>query len=235
MTRKESPVSRTPKTARPVAVNSPLGRTVRLELPAHTAGERPRGLPLPSVVVLGRSNVGKSSLLNAVLATKVARVSQTPGRTQALHWYRVDDAFHVIDCPGYGYAKTARESRERFAGQIEELLTGERGPDLALLLVDGRLGPQDSDRSMALFLRTAGIPTVVAATKWDAVKSSQRVRQLRALAAEFEDSERPLLPVSSETGENLPTLGRLLKDRLIGKTRAGAASAAPQGPPQKES
>ena len=88
---------------------------------------------------------------------------------------------------------------------------------------------------MVLFLRTAGIPTVVAATKWDAVKSSQRVRQLRALAAEFEDPERPLLPVSSETGENLPTLGRLLKDRLIGRTRAGAAPAAPQGPSQKES
>ena len=81
----------------------------------------------------------------------------------------------------------------------------------------------------------AGIPTIVAATKWDAVKASQRVRQLRALAAEFEDSERPLLPVSSETGENLPTLGRLLKDRLTGRTREGAAPAAPQGPTQKES
>jgi GTP-binding protein len=235
MTRKEPPVSRTPKAARAVAVKSPLGRTVRLELPAHTAGERPRGVPLPAVVVLGRSNVGKSSLLNAVLSTKVARVSQTPGRTQALHWYRVDDAFHVVDCPGYGWAKTARASRERFAGLIEELLTGDRRPDLALLLVDGRLGPQDSDRSMALFLRNAGIPTVVAATKWDAVKSSQRFRQLRALAAEFEDSDRTLLPVSSETGENLPTLGRLLKDRLIPRTREGAAPAAPQGSPQKES
>lgn len=235
MTRKETLPPRTPKAARAVAVKSPLGRSVRLELPAHRAGERPRGLPLPSVVVLGRSNVGKSSLLNAVLATKVARVSQTPGRTQALHWYRVDDAFHVIDCPGYGYAKAARESRERFAGLIEELLTGPRPPDLALLLVDGRLEPQDSDRSMALFLRNAGVPTVVAATKWDAVKPSQRVRQVRALAAEFEDSERPLLPVSSETGENLPTLGRLLKDRLIGRTREGAAPAAPQGPTQKES
>jgi GTP-binding protein EngB required for normal cell division len=88
---------------------------------------------------------------------------------------------------------------------------------------------------MALFLRNAGIPTVVAATKWDAVKSSQRFRQLRALAAEFEDSDRTLLPVSSETGENLPTLGRLLKDRLIPRTREGAAPAAPQGSPQKES
>jgi len=235
MTRKAPPSTRTPKAARAVAVKSPLGKSVRLELPAHRAGERPRGLPLPAVAVLGRSNVGKSSLLNAVLDTKVARVSQTPGRTQAIHWYRVDDAFHVVDCPGYGYAKTARESRERFAGLIEELLTGQRPPDLALLLVDGRLGPQESDRSMALFLRNAGVPTVVAATKWDAVKASQRVRQLRALAVEFEDAERPLLPVSSETGENLPTLGRLLKDRLTGRTREGAAPAASQGPSQKES
>ncbi|MCL4809691.1 MAG: ribosome biogenesis GTP-binding protein YihA/YsxC [Thermoanaerobaculia bacterium] len=216
-------------------MKSPLGKSVRLELAAHAAGERPRGLPLPVVVVLGRPNVGKSSLLNAVLDTTVARVSQTPGRTQALHWYRVDDAFHVVDCPGYGYAKTARESRERFAGQIEELLTGERRPDLALLLVDGRLEPQASDRSMALFLRNAGVPTVVAATKWDAVRPAQRFRQLRALAAEYEDSDRPLLPVSSETGENLPTLGRLLKDRLTGRTREGAVPAAPEGPPQKES
>ena len=159
MTRKENPVSRTPKAARAVSVRSPLGKSVRLELPAHSAGERPRGLPIPSVAVLGRSNVGKSSLLNALLATKVARVSQTPGRTQALHWYRVDDAFHVVDCPGYGWAKTARASRERFAGLIEELLTGERPPDLALLLVDGRLPPQPADVSMALFLRYAGVAT----------------------------------------------------------------------------
>ena len=249
MTRKENPVSRTPKAARAVSVRSPLGKSVRLELPAHAAGERPRGLPIPAVAalqrgghaaegavaVLGRSNVGKSSLLNALLATKVARVSQTPGRTQALHWYRVDDAFHVVDCPGYGWAKTARASRERFSGLIEELLTGERAPDLALLLVDGRLPPQASDVSMALFLRHAGVPTVVAVTKWDAVKPSQRVRHLRALAAELEDSERPLLPVSSETGENLPTLGRLLKDRLTGRTKDSVAPAAPQGPTQKES
>ena len=235
MARHDPTVPRTPPAARAVAVKSPLGKSVRLELPAHRAGERPKGMPLPAVVVLGRSNVGKSSLLNALLATKVARVSQTPGRTQALHWYRVDDAFHVVDCPGYGYAKAARSSREKFSELIEELLTGERRPDLALLLVDSRLGPQESDRSMALFLRNAGVPTVVAATKWDAVKSSQRVRQRRALAAEFEDPERPLLPVSSETGENLPTLGRLLKDRLTGRAREGAAPAVPPGPTQKES
>jgi GTP-binding protein len=194
-----------------------LGRSVRLVLAGHRPGERPKGAPLPALAVLGRSNVGKSSLLNALLGVKVARVSQTPGRTQALYWYRVDDSFDVVDCPGYGWAKAAKEKRATFEEMIEKLLIGsEDAPaaSCALLLVDGRLEPQESDRSMALFLANASVPTVVAATKWDAVKPSERVRRLRSLSSEFADSERPLLPVSSETGENLPGLARLLRERL---------------------
>ncbi len=192
---------------------------------AHAPGERP--LPaLPAMAVLGRSNVGKSSLLNALLGVRAARVSQTPGRTQALYWYRLGEAFDLVDCPGYGFAKASRDAREGFARLIEELLVSEPRLDLSLLLVDGRLPPQEGDRSMALFLREAGIPTVVAATKWDAVKPSQRFRQLQCLAAEYRDPSRPLQPVSSETGENLPQLALLLKERLAsrprGLTRRGA-------------
>jgi GTP-binding protein EngB required for normal cell division len=84
----------------------------------------------------------------------------------------------------------------------------------ALLLVDSRIEPQESDLSMSLFLRESSLPTFVAATKWDAVKASQRVRQLRTLSAAFAASDRPLLPVSSETGENLPELARLLRAAL---------------------
>jgi GTP-binding protein len=167
-----------------------LGRSVGLVLAGHHVGERP------------------------LLGVKVARVSQTPGRTQALYWYRVDEIFDVVDCPGYGFAKTAKEKRAGFAEMIEAFLTSELPPAAALLLLDGRLEPQESDRSMALFLREANVFTVVAATKWDAVKPSERVRRLRTLTSEFQDSERPLLPVSSETGENLPGLARLLRDRL---------------------
>ncbi len=161
--------------------------------------------------------MGKSSLLNALLGVKVARVSQTPGRTQALYWYRVDESFDVVDCPGYGFAKTGKEKRESFERLIESLLSdspaGARAA-AALLLVDARLEPQDSDLSMALFLRESIVPTVVAATKWDAVKPSERFRRLRALTSALQDSDRPLQPVSSETGENLPGLARLLRDRL---------------------
>jgi len=205
-----------------------LGADVKLVLAAHRPGERPKNA-LPALAVLGRSNVGKSSLLNALLGTKVARVSQTPGRTQALYWYRVGDRFDVVDCPGYGFAKTGREKRESFEGLIESLLLGlpedaaaKAGahatgwqPSMALLLVDSRLEPQASDLSMSLFLGESSLPSLVAATKWDAVKPSQRVKQLRALTAAYAAPDRPLLPVSAETGENLPALARLLRAALI--------------------
>src|SRR5512141_2613684 len=201
------------------SVRGPLaaGEDVRLVLPAHRAGERPKGEALPALAVLGRSNVGKSSLLNALLGTKVARVSQTPGRTQALYWYRVGEKFDVVDCPGYGYSKTSRSARDTFSALIEELVTGHTGGTpvaAALFLVDARLEPQASDLSMSLFLRNSSVPTVVAATKWDAVKPSQRVRQHRTLTAAFETPDRPLLPVSVETGENLRELARLLSAAL---------------------
>jgi GTP-binding protein len=205
------------------------GAEVRLVLAAHRPGECPKNA-VPALAVLGRSNVGKSSLLNALLGVKIARVSQTPGRTQALYWYRVGDRFDVVDCPGYGFAKTGKEKRISFEGLIESLLLGapeeagagappsaaegSRGASAALLLVDARLEPQSSDLSMSLFLRESSLPTVVAATKWDAVKPSQRVRQLRALSAAYAAPDRPLLPVSAETGENLPELARLLRAAL---------------------
>ena len=204
-------------------VRGPLaaGAEVRLVLPAYRPGERPKGEALPSLAVLGRSNVGKSTLLNALLGTKVARVSQTPGRTQALFWYRVGEKFDVVDCPGYGFAKTGKEKRESFEALIENLLVGSAESDpatgpvtAALLLVDGRIDPQQSDLSMGLFLRESSVPVFVAATKWDAVKPSQRVRQLRALTAAHAAPDRPLLPVSAETGESLPELARLLRAAL---------------------
>jgi GTP-binding protein len=209
---------------------SRLGTSVRLVLAGHHPGDRPKGADHPALAVLGRSNVGKSSLLNALLGARVARVSSTPGRTQALYWYRVDEAFDVVDCPGYGFARASLSLREILQKLIEELLTGEPRPAAALLLVDGRLAPQEADRSMALFLANAGIPTVVVATKWDALRPSARSRQQRTLAAEFGRDDRPLLPVSSETGENLIALVRLLRERLEAHPRGRVPSGAPALP-----
>ncbi len=204
-----------------------LGEVVRLALAGHTSGERPAGGPRPFVVVLGRSNVGKSSLLNALLGARVARVSATPGRTRALYWYRVDETFDVVDCPGFGFARASRSDRAALEKLIEGVLTRDPRPDLALLLVDGRLGPQESDRSMALFLANAGVPTLVVATKWDAVRASERPRRRRALAAEFAgETTRPFLPVSAETGESLNDLVRLVTGRIGVAPRGRASTGA---------
>ncbi len=223
------PSARSRAGSRAGSVRGPLaaGAEVRLVLPSYRAGERPKGEPLPALAVLGRSNVGKSTLLNALLGTRVARVSQTPGRTQALFWYRVGERFDVVDCPGYGFAKTGKDKRDFFEKLIETLLVGSSEDSAApvtgdpagrataaLLLIDGRLEPQKSDLSMSLFLRESSIPTVVAATKWDAVKPSERVRRERTLSAAYRDVSRPLLPVSAETGESLPELARLLRAAL---------------------
>ena len=210
----------------------PLGKRVEVALHGHRAGERPAGEPLPALAVLGRSNVGKSSLLNALLGTKLAKVSQTPGRTQALYWYRVDGRFYVVDCPGYGYAKASHESRERFAAMIEAFLTGEPAPAGALLLVDARLAPQDADRSMRLFLDSLGVPAVVAATKWDAVRPAERVRKRRLLEAAYASKDQPLQPVSSETGEHLHDLARQLI-ALLGEGSPSRSARAAGNPPQR--
>lgn len=233
---KNAPARRTaepPRTSRArqsSAVRTRLGSEVRLVLAGHRPGDRPSPAR-PRAAVLGRSNVGKSSLLNALLGVGVARVSSTPGRTQALYWYRVDGAFDLVDCPGYGWARTSQGSRELFAGLIEELLTASPRPELALLLVDSRLTPQESDRSMALFLSNAGVPTVVVATKWDDVKPSRRAARLRELSAEYEAPDRPVLPVSTRTGESLPRLAALVRERLALPTpRRGPAAPTTPSP-----
>ncbi len=207
-----------------------LGADVRLVLAGRHPGERPKGTPFPALAVLGRSNVGKSSLLNALLGVSAARVSATPGRTQALYWYRVDETFDLVDCPGYGFAKSSQTQRRKMEALIEGLVTVSEGVVGALLLVDGRLAPQEADRSMALFLSNSGVPTLVVATKWDAVRPAARTRQLRALAAEFARDDRPVLPVSSETGENLIDLVRLLRKRLEARPRGRVPSGAPALP-----
>jgi GTP-binding protein len=134
---------------------------------------------------IGRSNVGKSSLLNALAGRKqVAKVSGTPGRTQLLNCFAVRSTeTTVVDCPGYGYAKVAKSTRRSWQPMIERYLLEREPLVMTLLLVDGEIGPTDSDLGMLDWLREHAVPHTIVATKHDKVKASKRDRRKRDLAA----------------------------------------------------
>ena len=136
------------------------------------------------IAFVGRSNVGKSSLLNAIAGRKkLALVSNTPGRTQLLNLFALHgtDAT-VVDCPGYGYANVSKTVRAGWQPMIERYLLERQHLEMILLLVDGEIGPTKSDLQMLDWLRSNQLPHSVVATKLDKVKSSQREKRKRELA-----------------------------------------------------
>lgn len=163
------------------------------------------------VAVAGRSNVGKSSLLNAVAGRRdLARTSKTPGRTQLLNCFRAASGGTVVDLPGYGYAKAPAAHRAAWQRRMEGYLR-ERGPlVMTLLLVDGEVGPTRLDLEMLAWLRDHEVPFTVVATKHDKVRSSKRERRRRDLAAGCGLDRREVLWVSARTGVNVDRLRALV-------------------------
>jgi GTP-binding protein len=167
---------------------------------AERGGWRPDST-LPEVAFAGRSNVGKSSLLNTLVGRrKLARVSKTPGRTREINFFRVNDAFVLVDLPGYGYAKIAKERKADWKPLIESYL--KLTPQLRgiVLLLDIRREPSDDDRAMLDFLSEVEIPTIVAVTKSDKLTRSAVDAQVSALAKSVGLAEDQVIPFSSRTG-----------------------------------
>lgn len=165
------------------------------------------------VAIVGRSNVGKSSLLNALAHRhELARTSKTPGRTQLLNQFRLESGGTLVDLPGYGYAKAPTRERERWEARTREYLVERRPLVMVMALVDGAVGPTALDREFLAWLREHDLPVQVVATKHDKVKSSQRVRRRRDLAAGCGLDEKAVLWVSATKGVNVPQL----RDRVRG-------------------
>lgn len=182
---------------------------------ASPGGEVPGSLP--QVAFSGRSNVGKSSLINTLLRrtrSRIAYVSSTPGKTQALNFYRVNDDFFLVDLPGYGYAKVPESTREAWAELIEWYL-GESGQVKGVVhLVDSRHPPTKHDHRMVAYLAELGVPTLVVLTKIDKLKRNERSRSVARASQELGVEESQLLPFSSKTGEGRDTLLEALEDLL---------------------
>jgi len=167
------------------------------------------------LAVVGRSNVGKSSLLNALSGRKgLAHVSKTPGRTQLLNCYRAggpDSDATVVDCPGYGYAAVSKTTRASWQGMIEGYLLDREPLTMVIVLVDGEIGPTRLDADMLGWVRAHAVPHTVVATKHDKVRSSQREKRKRDLAAGCQLERSDVVWVSAVTGVGIDRLRDLAR------------------------
>ena len=181
----------------------------------------PEGFPpqeLPEVAFLGRSNVGKSSLLNRLVARKqLARTSRTPGKTRLLHFYRVErpgGELLLVDLPGYGYAKTAKSERASWKGLIEEYLEGRATLRAAVLLQDLRRDPSEDETLLIDWLAGREIPALVALTKIDKLKPTRRAARLDVVGAGLPVQADWVIPTSARSGEGIDQLWRAI-DTLL--------------------
>jgi GTP-binding protein len=198
-------------------LNFELARRVKAEF--VTSAVDARGFPrerLPEVALVGRSNVGKSSLINALVRQKVARTSAAPGKTRLANFYRVardgpkEPPFYLVDLPGYGYARGGDASKREFDA-IARAYFGEGHTRAVLHLVDSRHPGLDADRHVAEWLQRLAVPCHVVATKLDKLTRSERVTHVKELERLH---ERPVLGVSVQTGEGLKELWKTI-DALL--------------------
>ncbi len=168
---------------------------------------------LPEIAFSGRSNVGKSSLINKLVNRKaLARTSSTPGKTATINFYKLD-TLRLIDLPGYGYAKLSFSEKKRFSQTIEHYFDDERDLRLVLQLIDMRHPPSADDYQMLEYLTHCELPFIVVLTKADKLNKTQRAERLAALQEELADYEGiHMVPFSAITGEGVEELRAILKE-----------------------
>lgn len=165
---------------------------------ASPTGWRPSETSLPEVAFSGRSNVGKSSLLNALVKRKaLARVSKTPGKTREINFFRVNHAFVLVDLPGYGFARVAKSTRESWRPLIEGYLRHSTPLRGVVQLIDARHAPTPDDLLMLEFLSEIGAPAVVVLTKIDKLRAAERSRRIIEMTGALGLEEAQVIPFST--------------------------------------
>jgi GTP-binding protein len=166
---------------------------------ASADGWRPPS-ELPEVAFAGRSNVGKSSLLNRLVRRKAfARVSNTPGRTREINFFKVNERFVLVDLPGYGYARIAKTRKAEWLPLIEGYLRQAPALRGVVQLLDVRHAASADDLLMLDFLADVGVPTIVALTKIDKLRPNELPERMRELAIQLQLDEEQMIPFSATT------------------------------------
>ena len=186
---------------------------------------------LPEIAFLGRSNVGKSSVINSLVGTKLARTSSTPGRTRSINFFEVRWAgkprpeLIFADLPGYGYAKISREISQEWPKFIEPYLHQRPTLALCIALIDANVPPQQSDRQLLDFLNASGRNFLLVATKSDRLSNNQLSNTLKTLANEYPAAH--LLPYSAKTGNGREELWKHIRQTAEQMTTANSSIAIP--------
>ena len=166
---------------------------------------------LPEIAFAGKSNVGKSSVINRILQRKnFARVGEKPGKTIHVNYFTVDNACYFVDLPGYGYAKVSQKEKDRWGRLMEDYFAADR-IDLGVFIVDARHAPTNNDITMANWFLESGCPFVVVANKVDKVKRSELESNLRQIREDLDlPEECPVIPFSAEKGTGREELVRYI-------------------------
>ena len=165
------------------SVNEPIIAVRRSQYPGDNKSE---------FLLVGRSNVGKSSFINTLIERKnFARTSSKPGKTQTLNFYLVNDAFYLVDVPGYGYASVSKDTQKKFGLMIEEYLKSRENLKHVFMLIDYRHKPTEDDVLMYEFLKYYNLDITIVATKYDKVSKNGRIKQDKLIkdTLKFDDNE----------------------------------------------
>lgn len=167
----------------------------------------------PEIAFMGRSNVGKSSLLNTLLRRKeLARTSSKPGKTQTINFFDVDGKWYFVDLPGYGYARVAKSVKEEWGRRMLDYLRNREALGMVVLLLDARHAPTENDLHMLELLEQSEKPTLIVITKIDKVKRSLQRKQREMIRQHLDlDEDALIIPVSSVTGEGISSIWEIIR------------------------
>ena len=188
-------------------------RNINLETVCGITSKLPENT-LPEIAFAGKSNVGKSSLINALMNRKsYARISATPGKTQTINFYNINEALYLVDLPGYGYAKVSEQEKIKWGQLIERYLHGSKQLKVVFLLIDIRHKPSGNDKMMYEWIVSQGFNPVIIATKLDKIKRSQLQKQIKLIRETLEvEKDTIVIPFSAETKQGREEIWNLIDE-----------------------